>query len=666
MRKNMEENTQQPQKMPQYPPPYRSQRRRSSNWWIPLLVIGVVVALFFVFIAVIITQVGGAFEKQDVEVKNNSVLYLTLDGGMQEYSKSSPFAVFSGAKGSASFFETIKAIRSAAKDEKIKGIYIKQGMESIGFAKSIELQGVLDDFKKSGKFIYAFMEVGAESQYFNVLPADSIFMPGEGLLEFNGLGASSIFFKGFFEKIGIDYHVVHFEDFKSAGDMFGETKYTDSAKYQLRVLLQQRYDYLVNAISKYRKMPKEKVIECMDRGLYTADSLKSEGFIDGFATEINVREFLRYKANSKNYNLVLSADESIKDHLADANFKGKLNLVGVSDYISTLMPADEDVFDKDIEIAVINGVGPINSGKEGDDGFNNDYSIRSGDFVRNLKKARDDKKVKAIIIRIDSPGGSVIASEEIWDEIIRAKSIKPVYASMSDVAASGGYYMAMACDTIIAHPATITGSIGVILAIPNLSGTMSKLGITADTINLGNSSQFMNTMFPFDQKSKDKLYELSSNIYHRFVSRAASSRKMTYDQLRALAKGRVWTGEDAKARGLVDTLGGIETTINIVKNRLGIPLDKKVYVKYFPEKVDDLKTILNLIGMGDKNQDEDGEGEGKIQLAKMLGLTPQEFLTNWNTLPSDVKRQMVYMLELNKIAGREQSMMAMPYIVDFK
>ena len=660
----MEEmNQQQPQKTPSYPPPHRSQRRKSSNWWIPLLIIGVVVALFFVFIAVIISQVGGAFEKQDVELKSNSVLYLTFEGGLQEYTKGGPFQIFSGQKGGASFFETIRAIRTAQKDNNIKGIYIKQGLEPFGFAKAVELQGVLEEFKKSGKFIYAFMEVGAENNYYNILPADSIFMPGEGLMELNGFGASSMFFKGFFEKIGVDFHVVHFEDFKSYGDMYDQTKFSDSAKLQIRVILEQRYKYFVDAVSKFRKMPREKVIDAMNRGVYTADSLIKDGFIDAFATELNAREFVKFRANGEPYDISLAADPTNKDKLVNNKFKGKLNLIGVSDYLSTQKPADDDVFDKDIEIAVINGVGPINSGRGGEDGFDNDYSIRSGDFVRNLKQARDDKKVKAIILRIDSPGGSVIASEEIWDEIIRARSVKPVYASMSDVAASGGYYMAMACDTIIAHPATITGSIGVVLAIPNISGSMSKLGITADTINMGDASQFMNGMFPYDQKSKDKLYQLSSGIYERFISRAAKSRGLTFEQLHAVAKGRVWTGEDAKKRGLVDVLGGFETSIDIVKKRLGIPLDKKVYVRFFPEKVDDLKMLLNMFGMGDK---EDDEGDTKINLAKMMGLTPEAFVTNWNIMPADTKKQMLYMLELSKIANREQSMIAMPYMIDIR
>ncbi|MDT3741425.1 MAG: signal peptide peptidase SppA [Candidatus Kapabacteria bacterium] len=660
----MEEmNQQQPQKTPSYPPPHRSQRRKSSNWWIPLLIIGVVVALFFVFIAVIISQVGGAFEKQDVELKSNSVLYLTFEGGLQEYTKGGPFQIFSGQKGGASFFETIRAIRTAQKDNNIKGIYIKQGLEPFGFAKAVELQGVLEEFKKSGKFIYAFMEVGAENNYYNILPADSIFMPGEGLMELNGFGASSMFFKGFFEKIGVDFHVVHFEDFKSYGDMYNQTKFSDSAKLQIRVILEQRYKYFVDAVSKFRKMPREKVIDAMNRGVYTADSLIKEGFIDAFATELNAREFVKFRANGEPYDISLAADPTNKEKLVNSKFKGKLNLIGVSDYLSTQKPADDDVFDKDIEIAVINGVGPINSGRGGEDGFDNDYSIRSGDFVRNLKQARDDKKVKAIILRIDSPGGSVIASEEIWDEIIRARSVKPVYASMSDVAASGGYYMAMACDTIIAHPATITGSIGVVLAIPNISGSMSKLGITADTINMGDASQFMNGMFPYDQKSKDKLYQLSSGIYERFISRAAKSRGLSFEQLHAVAKGRVWTGEDAKKRGLVDVLGGFETSIDIVKKRLGIPLDKKVYVRFFPEKVDDLKMLLNMFGMGDK---EDDEGDTKIDLAKMMGLTPEAFVTNWNIMPADTKKQMLYMLELSKIANREQSMIAMPYMIDIR
>lgn len=661
----MEEMNQQQQKMPSYPPPHRGQRRKTSNWWIPLLIIGVVVALFIVFIAVIVSQIGGAFEKQEVEVKNNSVLYLTLDGGLQEYSKSTPFAAFTGEKSGASFFETIRAIQSAATDENIKGIYIKQGFEAIGFAKALELQGVLEEFKKSGKFIYAFMEVGAESQYFNVLPADSIFMPGEGLLELNGFGASSVFLKGFFEKIGMDYHVVHFEDFKSAGDMYSKTKYTDSAKLQIRVILEQRHKYFVDAVSKFRNMPNEKVEDALNRGIYTADTLLHEGFIDAFATEVNVREFLRFRANNEPYKLQLSVDASSRDNLFDDKFKGKLHLVSVADYLSILKPETEDVFDKDIEIAVINGVGPINSGRSSEDGFNTDYTIRSGDFVRNLRKARNDKKVKAIIIRIDSPGGSVIASEEIWDEIIRARSVKPVYASMSDVAASGGYYMAMACDTIIAHPATITGSIGVVLAVPNLSGTMGKLGITADTINLSDASQFMNGMFPYDQKSIDKLYQLSRGIYDRFLTRAAESRSMTYDELRTVAKGRVWTGEDAKQRRLVDTLGGFETTIAIVKNRLGIPQDKKVFVRFFPEKVDDVKMLLTILGLGEKDKDDD-DASIKIEMAKLLGLTPEAFLTNWNALPYDIKQQMIYMFELSKISGTENAMVALPYLINIQ
>ncbi|MDX9789826.1 MAG: signal peptide peptidase SppA [Candidatus Kapaibacterium sp.] len=660
----MDEMNEQPQKMPAYPPPHRSQRRKTSNWWIPLLIIGVVVALFFVFIAVIVSQIGGAFEKQSVEVKNNSILYLTFSGGMQEYSQTNPFAAFTGDKSGASFFETIKAIQNAANDEKIKGIYIKQNFEPFGFAKALELQDALVEFKKSGKFIYAFMEVGNENMYFNLLPADSIFMPGEGIMELNGFGASSIFLKGFFEKIGIDYHVVHFEDFKSAGDMYNQTKFTDSAKHQIRVILEQRNKYFVDAVSNFRKMSKEKLADVMNRGVYTADSLLEEGFIDAFATEMNVKEFLRYRANEEPYNLELSVKEGSTGEMFNADFKGKLNLVGVGDYLSTMTSGSDEVFDKDIEIAVINGVGPINSGRSGDNGYSADYTIRSGDFVRNLRKARNNKNVKAIIIRIDSPGGSVIASEEIWDEIIRAKSVKPVYASMSDVAASGGYYMAMACDTIIAHPATITGSIGVVLAVPNVSGTLNKLGITADTINTSNAAQFMNGYFPYDTKSKEKLYELSKGIYNRFLSRAAESRNMTFDELRAVAKGRVWTGEDALSRNLIDTIGGLQTTIDIVKNRLGIPLDKKVYVRFFPEKVDDMQMLLQLFGLGNK---ESGEDEDiKIELAKLMGLTPEAFLANWNMLPADVQNQMKYMFELSKISAREQSMVAMPYLIDIK
>ncbi len=654
-----------PGNMPPYPPPYPPyQRPRRSNWWIPVLIIGGIIILFFVFIAVVFSTFAGsfseAFEEEKVELTDNSVLYLTFSGGLNEYAQSNPFEAFGGGSGGASFLETINAIKLAKKDDNIKGIYIKPTLSSIGWVKSQEVQEVLKDFKQSGKFIYAFIEVGDENMYFNTLPADSIFMPTEGIMEMNGFGASSLFLSGFMEKIGIKYHVEHFEDFKSAADMYINRKYSDSAKYQLKVLLDQRYQVFSNAVSTYRNLSSSFINDALNRGIYTADSLQALGFVDVLASEQSVREFIKAKVQGKSF------DFNVMNYKYDENDKkkdSKIKLISVSSYMKAETVSNKDVvYDDDTQIAIINGVGAISSGTSGDS-FGNDYEIKSGDFVKYLKSARNDKKIKAIILRIDSPGGSVIASDEIWEEIQKTKKVKPVYASMSDVAASGGYYMAMACDTIIAHPSTITGSIGVVMAVPNLSGLMGKLDMTADTISTNDASQFMNGMFPYDKKQTDKLHSLSEGIYFRFLKRVGESRGKTFEQVRAIAKGRVWTGEDAKKIGLVDTLGGMQTTLNIAKRRLGINPDTKVRVRMFPEKEDDFAAILKMFGIK-KGGDEDVQS--KTNFAKVLGLDPQSVMMSIDAIPEEFKNSIYYSIKLSEISQKENALVAMPYLIDIK
>jgi protease-4 len=658
----MEELNQSEQpKMPQYPPQNTRRKPRSSNWWIPLVIIGSLVIVFFIVIGIFVSKFSSAFEKESVEVKENSVLYLTFSGDLPEYGKTNPFSFLGEGESGATFFETIKAIEYAKNDNKIKGIYLKPStISSLGSAKAIELQGVLEDFKKSGKFIYAFLEAGNENTYFNILPADSIFMPTEGMMELNGFGISGMFLKGFFEKLGINFTVMGFEDFKSAGDMYDKNKFTDSSRYQLKVLLEQRYNDFVTSVSKFRKKTKDDVTSVLNRGIYTTDSLKALGFVDVLATENTVKEFIKYKVNGEKYPFALTITNNSKEKFVNTEYKNKLTLVSASDYLSSVETPKNELYDENTQIAIVNGVGAISSGSGGS---GNEYEIKSDDFVKELRKARDNKKVKAIILRIDSPGGSVLASDQIWEEIIKAKSVKPVYASMGNVAASGGYYMAMACDTIIAHPSTITGSIGVILAIPNLSGTMDKLGITSDTLSTGPAAQFMNGMYPFDKGSLNQLHGLAQTIYFRFLNRVAESRKMTFDQVRAIAKGRVWTGEDGRRIGIVDSLGGIYTAINMVKNRLGIPLNKKVTLAMYPEKEDEVKAILKMFGL---NKGENDEETRSSKMAELLGLTPKQLINSYSAFPQDFRNQLNYMLELAKIANTEKTMYALPYLVNIK
>lgn len=625
--------------MPPYPPQY-VRNRRSSNWWIPVvIVIAILVVIGFLFFA-FFGMVGSAFEEKPVEVTNNSVLYLDLNN-VQEYKKANPFAQFTGMSSGKSMLNQISAIERAAVDDNIKGIYLKPGLSSPGFVKMTEINNALKKFKDSGKFIYAFIEVGSEAQYYSALPADSIFMPSEGILEMNGFMSTSMFYKDLFEKAGVNFYVERFEDYKSAAESYNRNGFSDSARYQLKVLLDHRYNTFVSAVSEFRSLSQDAVESVLTEGVYEAVKFKELGLIDDFMTETTVKEFIKAKVNGNN--------------------DDKLNLVRPYDYLKSEPPLNKTLYNSDTQIAIIYGSGVISSGQE--DEFSNDYAIKSGSFVKYLKEAREDDKIKAIILRIDSPGGSVIASEEIWQEIQKTKKVKPVYASMSDVAASGGYYMAMACDTIIAHPSTITGSIGVIMAVPNLSGLRNKLYVNVDTVTTNPSANFMNALMPFSDKQKDVMHNMVANMYKRFVTKVAESRGMEFEEARKIAKGRVWMGEDARKIGLVDTLGDLGVAIQIAKKRIGVPEDNLVLVQTYPGPIDEFKAILKMFGLDAEAKLDD---EQISQISQKLNMDPVTMLSSWKALPVEVREDLKYMQKLSEISQSEKYLMAMPHQIRIK
>ncbi len=641
------ENTGSRQEMHSYPPQYFNVRKKKSNWWIPLLIIGLLVVVVAVFGLVMFSMAGARiFASKKIDVKENSVLVINFDN-YQEYTKSSLISIISGEQRKASFLDILTGIRRAKDDPKIKGIYLKPGLKGPGQVKSDEIREALLDFKKSGKFIYAFIESGNEMTYNNCLAADSIFMPAESMLEFNGFGASALFFKGFFDKIGVNFRVIGFEDFKSAGEMYSRTGFSDSARKQLEVMIDQRQAEFVRSVAAARRIEEKSVLGALQRGVYTTDTLKALGLIDGCMIESDMDDFLLGKVYPNLHDQKKSGKR---------RQEAKLNKININSYVCTAQ-GDDDTYDSNVQIAIINGVGAISSGLAPKNPFDEDISIRSGDFVKNLRKAREDKKVKAIIIRIDSPGGAVTGSDEIWQEIIKTKKVKPVYASMSDVAASGGYYMAMACDTIVAHPATITGSIGVILAIPNFSGLMGKLGLSADTVSASPAAQFLNGMYPYSEKDITQLYGMTKNMYFRFLGKVAASRHMSVEEVRTMAKGRVWLGTDAKRLGLVDTLGGIQTAINLAKRRLGVPEWKKVIIRSFPRVADEFESFMKYFT---SDEDEDTEAE----MAKTLGIERSTLIAGWTLLPEELRRQVIYFANIARISSREKAVAALPFYFD--
>lgn len=631
------------QSMPPQPPPYYY-RQKKSRWWIPVLIIGIVILFIFLAIIAFFGMVGSFFSEEPVEVKPNTVLYLSMETGVDEYSLAGPFNFFGQAKAN-SLFNINHAIIRAKSDDNIKGIFFNANSAKMGITKTMEFLDVLEDFKTSGKFVYAYMDNGDESTYLKTLPADKIFMPEEGLMELNGYAISNLFLKGLLDTIGIDFYVLGFEDFKSAGETYSRKDFSDSSRLQLKVLLDQRLDNLVAAISKYRDVPEEKIRELLNTGIFTTDKLVEAGLIDEIASESEVKTMMKDMIRTEGNNV------------------NKLRLMSIGSYLESNFDYPVENVDFDKQIAIIYGVGPIVQNHAKNLNNMDEKYITGKEFIRNLKKARENDNIKAIILRIDSPGGSALVSDNIYREILKTREIKPVYASMSDVAASGGYYISIGADTIVAHPTTITGSIGVVTAIPNFSRLIQKVYLTVDTISSNPAAMTLNPTMPFKDKDKQIIYKFAEGIYFRFLEKVSESRDKSVEEIRQYAKGRVWTGKDAKEIGLVDVLGGMQTAIDLAKARIGVAKEDKVIIKRYPEPEDDLKTLMKLLGL-ERGEDDEIVNSRKAEIMKSLAnLNPGFFGATLESLPEDIRAQIKYMLNLIDISLKEHTMTAMPYYI---
>ncbi len=634
----------------QTPQPYVPMAKRRKNWVLPtilILIIFAIVSVPFIIIGVFFSGLS-QFESEPIEVKDNSVLEIKLNS-FDEAPKFSPFSIFEVSGNRKTLFNIVAQIENAQYDDRIKGIVLRDGIGQYGFGIARELITALKKFKESGKFIYSYFTFANENVYMVASVSDSIFAPKMGFFEINGYGVSALFLKGFFDKIGVDFYVEHFEDYKSAGESFSRTKFSDSSKKQLRILIEQRYDEFLTTIVENRKIDREILNSAINRGQYSSDSLLSLKLIDGICTPEEFKDKVHYKIFGE-----LPKDEENRKK-KETNIK-KVEYVDVLDY-ATDPKTKDDIYDKNIKIAYIETEGAISSSDQSLG--SQEEGITDGKLIKDLEDARKDKNVKAIILRINSPGGSALASDNIWYAIQKVRKEKPIYASMSDVAASGGYYIAMACDSIIAYPNTITGSIGVISMVPNVAGTFNKLGLTVDTINVCNNSQFMNGSIPFKEADKTKFRELMKSIYIDFVTKAAKSRNMSYEQLRALAKGRVWSGTDAKKVGLVDTLGNIRTAFEIAKNRIGIPKGKKVYVEFYPKLEQSIEEFIKFIrnfGRNFNSQNSFG------QLARNTDLDLAQKI--YNSLPSFMQQQIKYNIKLLEISKKENVLLSLPYYIN--
>ena len=525
--------------------------------------------IFFLLFILIIVSISSQDNLQ--EVKENSVLTLKLNQPISERTVEDPINELLGESNSLGVIEIKKALKHAKDNDKIKGLYIEQGFFSSGLSKLTEIRDAIEDFKESGKFVVSYGEYYSERGYYLSSISDEVYISPKGYFEFNGFVAEITFFKGLFDKLDINYQVFRPESnvYKNAVEPFTRKDMSDETREEINKLLVSIRGHLMESISESREMEVPELDEIMD-------SLK-----------------IRIKGDAFTYGLV---DDTIYFDQVEDKFResmeleedDKVNYISITSYNNSFRTSNKSKN----RIAVIVGDGTIVSGP-GEDGA----TIGSEKYAKLLRDARRNDKVKAVVLRVNSPGGSYLASDIIWREVMLTAKEKPVIASMSDVAASGGYYISMAADTIVAEPTTLTGSIGIYSMIPDMSGFLeNKLGITSDRVKSGEYSDLYTVTRSLTEQEKSIILEDTKEGYVTFTTKAAQGRNMDYEKLLSLAAGRSWTGEQAVENGLVDLLGGLDLAIEIAAEKAEISDDYRLV--YYPEQKNFFDELMSGLSGG--------------------------------------------------------------------
>ena len=534
-----------------------------SNVLATIIGIFVFCMLFFFGIVLIGAIFGG--DDDTVTVKKNSVIELDLSEVSLDYAGKINFKDFN-------YFETkhngltdvLNAIENAKTDDKIKGISILKNQSNLGLAQSQAIRKKLADFKKTGKFVVAYSDFLTQKDYYLNSVADTVYLNPIGELDFKGLSSEVLFMKELQEKTGIKMEVIRHGKYKSAVEPYLNQEMSPANREQVSVLLNSVWKTIVTDISESRNIPIDSLNSIANKlNARTPELALANNLIDKIAYEDEYHNAIRTK-------LKVTKDEDY-------------NTVSILDYAKNHATSVSNFSKKDI-IAVIYAQGEIRGG-EGKVNI-----IGEGSIKRSLKAAREDKNVKSIVLRVDSPGGSALTSELIWREIELTKKVKPVVVSMGNVAASGGYYIACNANTIFAEKSTITGSIGVFGILPNMSALAKNIGINAEQVKTHENASGYSLFEPIDENFKKFTLESVENIYAVFLQRVATGRNMTTAQVDSIAQGRVWTGSDALKLGLVDKIGGLEDAI---KHAATLGKTKSYQVENYPEYEQNFEDLLN-------------------------------------------------------------------------
>ena len=533
---------------------------------------GLIIGIFIIIIVLagIGASVGG---DKKVEVKDNTLLTIDLSSEVVDRAVDNPLQNFNPQSmqmdSKLGLNDILKAIEHAAEDDRIPGIYIDMNGVAAGAATTEEIRNALLDFKESGKFILSYGEMYSEKGYWLSTVSDEIWLNPEGLVAFNGLGAEIMFYKNMLEKLEVEAQIIRYGKFKSAVEPFMLEKMSEANREQIGKFVGSIWNSLVAGVSESRGISADELNRFADEALIrNADSCLNYKLVDKLMYKDEVLAELKSR-------LGVEEDDDIES-------------IGIGAYSSVPEQREdgEKAYSKE-RIAVVYATGGIESG-------NGDHeTIGSETISKAIRKARRDEDVKAIVLRVNSPGGSALASDVIWREVGLAKAEKPVIVSMGDVAASGGYYISCDATKILANPTTITGSIGVFGVIPNLQGLLNnKLGITIDTFSTNKFANLGSVYRPLTEEERAIIQEGVNEIYFDFIEKVGEGRGMATADVDSVGQGRVWAGADAMDIGLIDEFGGLNRAIELAAEEAEL---EDYRLKEFPEEKDPFDEILKEI-----------------------------------------------------------------------
>jgi protease-4 len=541
------------------------------------VIIGIVVAVLGSVI--VLFAIGRAFSNKAPTVADNAVLVLALQGEIPEAAQVEfPFPV-GRAQAAPTVRDLWTSLHQAAKDPRVKAVLLEPVGVAAGWAKLQEIRHEIIDFKKSGKPVYAYLQGPGSREYYLASAADKIYLSPDDMLDVKGFLLEEMYFKNSLDKLGVQVEVDHIGKYKDAGDTFSKSGMSPETREVLNQVLDQIFNEFCSSTGQSRHLTADKMKALIDAGPFSGPQAKESGLIDELAYEEQVYGDLYKKAGS-----------------------GDLNKVNIRTYFRAV-PAKGD------RIALLVGEGDIVRGDPQDSFGNAPSNISSGGFGRLVRQVRNDSSIKAVILRVNSPGGDAVASDEILHELKLLSAVKPLAISMSDYAASGGYFMAVTGDPIVSYPNTLTGSIGVLYIRPNLHGLFDKLGITEDQISRGKMANLDDTSVPLSEAGHQKLHESIEATYKSFVTKVAAGRKKTFDQIDEIAQGHVWMGAQAKQNGLVDQLGGLDEVIAVVRKKANLSANGETNLVMYPAR----RSLLEMLSTATPETIEESVAERKIR-----------------------------------------------------